>query len=166
MTDDQTTGVEGLRAAVARTGKFRQSPLFRWMRARQAAFAAFLAEDRPTWEAVAEGLVSQGFADKDGRPINPATVRNTWWRVRRDMAAARAGVSCKRVTKAAPHQAVHPKDATEKAAMNPPDSGPRQFGFVSFKGYTPGQKPAFDPYEGADDDPRPPRRFGVSKVPE
>jgi len=55
-------GVEALRAAVTRTGKYRHGPLYRWMRARQPAFSEFLADERPTWQAVAEGLVSQGFA--------------------------------------------------------------------------------------------------------
>ena len=76
-----------LRREVARAGGSTRSPLYRWMRSRRAAFAAFLAEERPTWQAVAAALATRGFTGPDGGPMNPKTVRQVWWRVRRDAAA-------------------------------------------------------------------------------
>jgi hypothetical protein len=76
-----------LRREAARTGGSTRSPLYRWMRARRAAFAVFLAEERPTWQAVTAALATRGFTGPDGGPMNPKTVRQVWWRVRRDAAA-------------------------------------------------------------------------------
>lgn len=147
--NDPGSGIEALRQAVALSGKPRQSPLYLWMFKRQAAFAAFLAEERPTWQAVVEGLAAQGFKNQDGTPLNPATVRNLWWRVRQSgrKAKGRAETEPAKLALADDVRPVTPTPAAAAPATRDP------------------APPAFDPTEGADDPP-PPRRFGISKIPQ
>jgi hypothetical protein len=76
-------------AEVARAGSGR-SLLYRWLRARHDAFAELVEETRPNWKGLAEGFNGLGLAGPDGRALTAETVRHTWWRVRRDVAAARA----------------------------------------------------------------------------
>jgi hypothetical protein len=76
-------------AELAKAGAGR-SPLYRWLRTRHDAFAALLEETRPSWSTLAEGFAELGIATTDGKPIAAEAVRHTWWRVRRDVAAARA----------------------------------------------------------------------------
>ena len=76
-------------AELAKAGAGR-SPLYRWLRTRHDAFAALLEETRPTWTTLAEGFAELGIAKADGKPIAAEAARHVWWRVRRDVAAARA----------------------------------------------------------------------------
>ena len=76
-------------AELAKAGAGR-SPLYRWLRTRHDAFAALLEETRPNWRTLAEGFAELGIATADGKPITAAAARHVWWRVRRDVAAARA----------------------------------------------------------------------------
>jgi hypothetical protein len=62
--------------------------LYGWLRARYAGFQALLAESsRPDWKRVAAGLARLGVLDGRGNPPKAETVRQTWWKVRRDVAA-------------------------------------------------------------------------------
>jgi hypothetical protein len=62
--------------------------LYGWMRARYASFGALLAESRrPDWKRIAAGLTRLGVLDGRGNPPKPETARQTWWKVRRDIAA-------------------------------------------------------------------------------
>ena len=76
-------------AELAKAGAGR-SPLYRWLRTRHDAFAALLEETRPNWRTLAEGFAELGITTADGKPIAAAAARHAWWRVRRDVAAARA----------------------------------------------------------------------------
>ena len=76
-------------AELAKAGAGR-SPLYRWLRTRHDAFAALLEETRPSWRTLAEGFAELGITTADGKPIAAAAARHVWWRVRRDVAAARA----------------------------------------------------------------------------
>lgn len=67
-----------------------RSPLYRWLRTRHDAFAALLEVTRPNWRTLAEGFAELGIATPDGKPVTAAAARHVWWRVRRDVAAARA----------------------------------------------------------------------------
>src|SRR5579863_7332179 len=61
--------------------------LYGWMRARYASFGALLAESRrPDWKRIAAGLTRLGILDARGNPPKPETTRQTWWKVRRDIA--------------------------------------------------------------------------------
>src|SRR3954471_439934 len=75
-------------AELARAGAGR-SPLYRWLRTRHDAFAALLEETRPNWRTLAEGFAELGIATAEGKPVAAEAARHTWWRVRRDVAAAR-----------------------------------------------------------------------------
>lgn len=151
--DDPGGGIEALRQAIALKGKPRQSPLYVWLFKRQTAFAAFLAKERPTWQAVVEGLAAQGFTNQDGTPLNPATVRNLWWRVRQSGRKGK-GQAEGQPTKAAPADDVRPiAPAPATAAPVVCNPEPAQPGA------------AFNPLEG-EDEARPIRRFGTSKIPE
>ena len=76
-------------AELAKAGAGR-SPLYRWLRTRHDAFAALLEETRPDWRTLAEGFAELGIGKSDGKPIAAEAARHVWWRVRRDVAAARA----------------------------------------------------------------------------
>lgn len=84
-SDEELTRI----AAVARGGSGR-TPLYRWLRARHDDFAALVDENRPSWKALAEGFAGLGLKAAGGRALTGETVRRTWWRVQRDVAAARA----------------------------------------------------------------------------
>jgi hypothetical protein len=52
------------------------------------AFGAEVAkEGRPSWEALAIVLNEDGLKNRGGRPIQPGTLRQTWYRVRCDLLA-------------------------------------------------------------------------------
>src|SRR4051812_38182234 len=87
-------------AAIARAGAGR-SVLYRWLRQRHDDFAALLEETRPNWAKLAEGFASLGMKTTDGKALTGETVRHTWWRVRRDVAAGRAKRAAR--TRPAPH---------------------------------------------------------------
>jgi hypothetical protein len=80
---------ELLRIAEVARGGSGHSPLYRWLRARHDAFAVLVEETRPNWKGLAEGFTELGLSGPSGRALTAETVRHTWWRVRRDVAAAR-----------------------------------------------------------------------------
>lgn len=102
-------------AELARAAPGR-SPLYRWLRARHDQFASLLEETRPHWPTLAAGFAELGMTTPDGHPIAPEAVRHTWWRVRRDVAAARA----QRTASVAP--VVMPVAPPAPAAPPPPPS--------------------------------------------
>jgi hypothetical protein len=73
-----------------RTGASTRSPLFQWMLRNHDTLAETFAESRPNWTRVTELLVSKGFSNTDGKPLNPQSVRQMWFRVRKRHAAMRA----------------------------------------------------------------------------
>jgi hypothetical protein len=88
MAKKDETGMKRL-AELAQSGSSR-SPLYRWLHANHDEFMAMVEESRPLWKVMAEGFAEIGFRTADGKPLPAGTVRNTWWRVRRDVAKARA----------------------------------------------------------------------------
>ena len=86
---------------LARAGAGR-SRLYRWLRTRHDAFADLLEETRPNWRTLAAGFAELGIFTAAGQPIAAEAVRHIWWRVRRDVAAARA----RRAAPPVPAQAV------------------------------------------------------------
>ena len=75
-----------------------RSPLYRWMRQRHDALADAFTEAPPAWSAFASAVAAIGLTDADGKPPTAEGARQTWYRVRRDVAAARA----RRLAKSAP----------------------------------------------------------------
>src|ERR1700733_6548259 len=66
-----------------------RSPLYRWMRRHHDALAAAFAETPPAWGPLAAELAAVGLTDADGKSPAAASARQTWYRVRRDVARAR-----------------------------------------------------------------------------
>lgn len=67
-----------------------RSPLYRWMRRHHDALAAAFAETVPAWDPLAARFASLGLTDANGKSPNATSARQTWYRVRRDVAEARA----------------------------------------------------------------------------
>lgn len=77
-------------AAIRSHGGPGHSPLYRWMRRHHDDLAAAFAKNPPAWGPLAEELSGVGLTDGDGKPPNAASTRQTWYRVRRDVARDRA----------------------------------------------------------------------------
>lgn len=122
------------------------SPVYLWLRQNHDGLVAQFGGTRIRWASVAAALVELGVTDANGAPPRAATIRRTWWRVRRDVALAQARSGSK-----PPKPAV--ADVVRPAVAAPVSQEP------------PRLPPAFDPTEGADE-PSPPRRFGISKIPQ
>lgn len=122
------------------------SPVYLWLRRNHDGLLAQFGNTRIRWASVAATLVALGVTDANGAPPRAATIRRTWWRVRRDVALAQARSETK------PHKPAVPDVVRPVAAAS--------------VGHRPASPPtAFDPTEGADE-PSPPRRFGISKIPQ
>jgi len=106
-------------AEAARAGS-RLSPLYRWLRTRHDAFAELVDETRPNWKALADSFTELGLAGPSGRALTAETVRHTWWRVRRDVAAAKE----RRAKPPAPPAAVPAPPPAATRAPPPPASAP------------------------------------------
>jgi len=79
----QEEDTDPLRLAMA---KGANGELYRWMRVRYRSFLALLAESRrPSWKRIAAGFAGIGIRDGLGNPPTAETVRQTWWKVRRDI---------------------------------------------------------------------------------
>jgi hypothetical protein len=66
-----------------------RSPLYRWMRRHHDELAEKWAGLRIDWVATCERLAAVGLTDRNGKPPSSSTARQTWLRVRRDLAKAR-----------------------------------------------------------------------------
>jgi hypothetical protein len=90
---DVTISVAELTAenTTARTsGRGRRSQLYLWLRAHHDQLAEAFSQTGPAWSQIATSLGNNGVVDGAGKEPTPETVRATWYRVRRDVAAARA----------------------------------------------------------------------------
>ncbi|HUN44134.1 MAG TPA: hypothetical protein VMU81_27900 [Acetobacteraceae bacterium] len=76
-------------AALRTHGGPGRSPLYRWMRRHHDTLATAFAETPPAWGPLATELAAVGLTDADGNPPAAASARQTWYRVRRDVARAR-----------------------------------------------------------------------------
>ena len=82
-------------AALRTHGGPGRSPLYRWMRRHHDTLATAFAETPPAWGPLAAELAAVGLTDADGKPPSASSARQTWYRVRRDVALAREHVSAK-----------------------------------------------------------------------
>jgi hypothetical protein len=71
-------------------GRGRHSPLYLWLRRHHDELAAGFAQNAPAWQALADHLGGQGVVDANGNKPTARGARDAWWRVRRDLAKARA----------------------------------------------------------------------------
>jgi len=95
MAKNEADILADLRAAL-REGASTRSPLFQWMLRHHDKLADAFAESRPKWAEVAALLAGKGFTSTEGKPLNPQSVRQMWYRVRRRHAATRAGTKAPR----------------------------------------------------------------------
>lgn len=69
----------------------RRSSLYVWMMSNHDTFKAVVEEAvRPDWQGLADTFGAQGLRDGDDKPPSSEGTRQTWWRVRKAMAARRA----------------------------------------------------------------------------
>jgi hypothetical protein len=108
-------------AAAAQSGKGR-SPLYRWMWNHYERLAEVL--DRPDWDAVAREFETAGIRATTGTALTGTTVRQTWWKVRRDKGAPPRKRSVDRgTTTSAPSPTPAPPTPRPKPSTWPPDDG-------------------------------------------
>jgi len=80
----------------------RRSPLYTWMMANHDAFKAIVDEAvRPNWGKLAEEFANNGLIDGEGKPPTDECTRQTWWRVRKAVAARRVAAAKRTPAKAA-----------------------------------------------------------------
>jgi len=73
-----------------------RSPVYVWMRRNHTRLATQFSGVRVQWAGVAAKLDELGIKDVNGNPPKAASVRRTWWRVRRDVAASKVQAADKR----------------------------------------------------------------------
>jgi hypothetical protein len=97
LTDILARSIE---LAPSSRGRGQRSPAYRWLKANHDALSSAFADTPPNWGGMAASMAEAGLTDADGKPPTKDGARQTWFRVRRDVAAARAKAEAKR--KAAP----------------------------------------------------------------
>jgi hypothetical protein len=81
-------------SALADAAMTRRSPLYTWMMVNHDAFNAIVKEAvRPNWAKLAEEFANNGLTDGEGKPPTDECTRQTWWRVRKAVAARRAAAA-------------------------------------------------------------------------
>jgi hypothetical protein len=149
---DKADGWEQVRKTVITNGTLR-SPLWRWMHRNHDRLSALFEQAPPAWEILVETFGGMGLTDRAGKNPTPETARKTWYRVRRNIAAARA-----RRTKP-PHAASVPgvtsisttwaRSAAPSVPVSPPagepDPRPRKFGLAQLRGHPASAPPPSPP---------------------
>jgi hypothetical protein len=149
---DKADGWEQVRKTVITNGTLR-SPLWRWMHRNHDRLSALFEQAPPAWEVLVETFGGMGLTDRAGKNPTAETARKTWYRVRRNVAAARA-----RRAKPAPGASVptvafisttSARSATPSAPVIPPagdpDPRPRKFGLAHPRGQPPATPPPRSP---------------------
>ena len=75
--------------AAAGADKGVRSPLYNWLKKNHDDLSAAFAEIPPSWSALAATFGKIGLTDRDGKVPTPKGARQTWYRVRVDVAAGR-----------------------------------------------------------------------------
>lgn len=136
---------ENAKGRAAGTG--RRSSLYLWLYAHHDQLAAVFAQNGPSWARIANHLGKNGVVGDGGDPPAPETVRSAWYRVRRDVAAARARrAGSGSASASASVDGIMPPTV---ASSPPPDASPQPF-------LVPARAPAGEP-------DRRPRRFGLAQ---
>ena len=115
------------------SGRGHHSQLYLWLRAHHGKLVAEFGRNGPSWSQVARQLGNHGVLDGAGKQPAPETVRATWYRVKRDLAAARAGRAGP--VRAAPSTLPSAVPAVPLSApIDDPDPRPRKFGLAQLRG--------------------------------
>jgi len=149
-----TTAIVELAAENAKgraAGTGRRSMLYLWLHAHHDQLAEVFAQNGPSWTRIAGHLGKNGVVGDGGDPPAPETVRSAWYRVRRDVAAARArraGPASVDVIMSPPVASSPPLVASPQPLLVPagasdgdPDPRPRKFGLAQPRGHRPSAAP-------------------------
>lgn len=82
-------GWERVRNTVLASG-ILHSPLWHWMRRNHRGLSKLFKQAPPAWAVLAKTFDGMGLTDREGKSPTADTTRKTWYRVRRDVAAAHA----------------------------------------------------------------------------
>jgi hypothetical protein len=146
-----TPTVSALMASNVRAaGRGRRSRLYLWLRAHHDQLVSGFTQNGPSWGTIATHLGNNGLVDGGGKPPAPETVRATWYRVRRDVAAARARDDTA---------------AAEPVGVTPsPRTGSSRSG-ISVPDVVRSSAAPSDPMASSGDEPAPrPRNFGLAQL--
>lgn len=71
----------------------RRSQLQQWMASNFYDLSTMLADARPNWNRLTQAFMAAGFRNLDGSDLQPGSVRQTWYRVRRHKLAIQSRTS-------------------------------------------------------------------------
>jgi hypothetical protein len=139
---DKADSWEQVRKTVIASGTLR-SPLWRWMHRNHDRLSALFEQAPPAWEVLVETFDDMGLTDRAGKKPTAETARKTWYRVRRNIAAARARhaklVPGASVAGVAFMSTTSARSAAPSAPVGPPaveaDPRPRKFGLAQLRGH-------------------------------
>jgi hypothetical protein len=84
--------MDRIRAAILQDSNAR-SPLYKWLRRNHQQFSDTLAEaGRPDWAVIARAFGAEGLTDGDGKAPSKEGARQTWYKVKKDVASSAARV--------------------------------------------------------------------------
>jgi hypothetical protein len=85
-------------ARLAEAATMRRSTLYTWMLTNHDTFKDVVAKAvRPNWKALAVEFAAGGLTDADGKAPSDETTRQTWWKVRKTVAARQASAIKRKV---------------------------------------------------------------------
>ena len=85
-------------ARLAEAATMRRSTLYTWMLTNHDTFKEVVAKAvRPNWKALAVEFAAGGLTDADGKAPSDETTRQTWWKVRKTVAARQASAIKRKV---------------------------------------------------------------------
>jgi hypothetical protein len=106
----------------------RRSSLYVWMLENHDSFKEVIAKAvRPNWQALAEAFAEDGQTDADGNKPTAEATRQTWWKVRKVVAARQLAQAKRQQTGSAPRSMDKPPDPTvrpPRAISTTPDNQP------------------------------------------
>jgi hypothetical protein len=104
MTKTPTT-IPSLACSLARLTEAamrRRSSLYVWMLENHDSFKEVIAKAvRPNWDALAEAFAKEGQTDADGNKPTAECTRQTWWKVRKVVAARQVAQAKRQQTRSA-----------------------------------------------------------------
>ncbi|KXV02872.1 hypothetical protein AD929_01605 [Gluconobacter potus] len=125
MTVGGTDGAMFTALLGCQRGTWAHSPLFQWMTNNYEAMSQAITGKKVRWQKMSEAAESAGLTNVNGEPPKPATVRSTWYRVRKAVSAmqrqkeeARNTALAARAAARAASQAQKQHDAEGRDALN------------------------------------------------
>jgi hypothetical protein len=105
----------------------RRSSLYVWMLENHDSFKDVIAKAvRPNWHALAETFAEDGQTDADGNKPTAECTRQTWWKVRKVVAARQVAQAKRQQARSATHPADKPSAQTVQPDRPLPTAKPEQ----------------------------------------